>query len=112
MTAKPEVGEVVHYFDPKIVQRIGWTEGFGKRGKGPYAAIVSNDLGNGLSLLVLFPGVGGHQTENVAGPESDHGDKPYWDFRNASQKARAQKAFNEREAAKAEAEAAAAAAAE
>jgi hypothetical protein len=33
------------------MQRIGFTEGYGKRYDGPYAALVTNNIGDGCVLL-------------------------------------------------------------
>lgn len=62
---KPRVGSYVDYYNPRLMQRIGFTEGYGKRYDGPYAALVTNNLGNGCVLFVHFPGVAPMELENV-----------------------------------------------
>ena len=54
---KPRIGTFVDYFNPRILQKIGFTEGYGKRYDGPYAALVTNNIGNGVVLHVFLPGV-------------------------------------------------------
>lgn len=54
---KPRVGTFVDYYNSRLVQRIGFVEGYGKRFDGPYAALVTNNLGNGCVLHVFLPGV-------------------------------------------------------
>lgn len=54
---KPRVGTFVDYFNPLLMQRIGFTEGYGRRYDGPYAALVTNNLGDGCVLCVHLPGV-------------------------------------------------------
>lgn len=53
---KPRIGTFVDYYDPRLMQRIGMTEGAGGRFDGPYAALVTNNLGDGLVLMVYMPG--------------------------------------------------------
>lgn len=89
MAAKPTVGRIVHYFDPKLTSRIGWPEGYGGRGIGPYAAIVTNDVGAGLSLRVLFPEVEPLRLNAVPEKPEVDSDKPYWTWPTAIEKARA-----------------------
>ncbi len=66
---KPRVGTYVDYFNPRLMQRIGFVEGYGKRFDGPYAALVTNNLGDGCVLLVALPGVA--QMELAAVPHKD-----------------------------------------
>ena len=54
---KPRVGTFVNYFNPLLMQRIGFVEGYGGRFDGPYAALVTNNLGDGCVLLIHLPGV-------------------------------------------------------
>lgn len=101
---KPRIGSFVDYFNPRLMQRIGFTEGYGKRFDGPYAALVTNNLGNGCVLLVHMPGVTPMEIEDVP-----HKDKApifttpdgtnhtaangngYWDWQTGVQAARAAK---------------------
>ena len=62
---KPRVGTFVDYYSPLLMQRIGFIEGYGKRYDGPYAAIVTNNLGDGCALLVLLPGVTPMELDSV-----------------------------------------------
>lgn len=54
---KPRIGTYVDYYNPRLMQRIGFTEGYGKRYDGPYAALVTNNLGDGVVLMAFLPGV-------------------------------------------------------
>jgi hypothetical protein len=79
----PSIGRIVHFYDPKLTTRIGWGQGYGGRGTGPYAAMVVNDLGAGPELAVFTPGhVGGVRHINVK--HKDHVDRKedevYWEF--------------------------------
>jgi hypothetical protein len=100
--AKPAIGEFVHFYDPHLVMRVGFAEGYGGRGVGPYAAIVVNDQDSGLDLHVLYPAkqpafvqdkVRERPADDVLAKEAVP--KPYWDWTNASQKARAVKRASE-----------------
>lgn len=86
---KPTVGRIVHYYDPKIVQKIGWPDGYGGRGAGPYAAIVTNDVGSGLSLLILFPQAGPLAQDAVPEKPEVDSEKAYWTWPTSIEKARA-----------------------
>lgn len=98
---KPRVGKFVDYFNPKLMQRIGFTEGYGRRFEGPYAALVVNNLGHGLVLRVYLPGVNSiemddvaHKDEVVAGHDrfgSPQSEKGYWDWQSPIEAARAAK---------------------
>jgi hypothetical protein len=69
VAGKPRVGSFVDYYNPRLMQRIGFTEGYGKRYDGPYAAIVTNNIGDGVTLTVHLPGV--NPMELVAVPHKD-----------------------------------------
>ncbi len=98
---KPRVGKFVDYFNPKLMQRIGFTEGYGKRFEGPYAALVVNNLGAGLTLRVYLPGVSSmefeavvHKDEAVGGHDrfgAPQAEKGYWDWQSPIEAARAGK---------------------
>lgn len=79
---KPTVGRIVHYFNPAILGRVGLNLGYDGRGEGPYAALVVNDIGAGLSLLVFFPGLTPIPVSGV--PHLDDielvKDKGHWDW--------------------------------
>jgi hypothetical protein len=62
---KPRVGTFVDYFSPLFMQKIGFTEGYGKRYDGPYAALVTNNLGAGCVLTVFLPGASPMELEAV-----------------------------------------------
>lgn len=96
-TAKPLVGEIVHFYDPPLLKRMGFHEGYGRRGIGPYAALVVNDLGTGLELQVFFPQLQPTFTQSKIPEKSEGTEKPYWDWTSAIQKARAQKRLKEDE---------------
>lgn len=101
---KPHVGTFVAYYSPQLMQRIGFTEGYGGRYEGPYAALVTNEIGAGCTLLVFLPGVAPvelsavpHKDEAPAFVESDGTNRPapsqkgYWDWQTGTQAARAAK---------------------
>ena len=101
---KPRIGTFVDYYNPRLMQRIGFTEGYGKRYDGPYAALVTNNLGHGLTLRIYFPGVSSVELESVPhkekAPEHVTGDgtnhpaqngNGYWDWQSPIQAARAAK---------------------
>lgn len=102
----PRLGEQVHFFDPKIVGKVGWTTGFRGRGNGPYLAIVTNETSPGkqgrLDLAILMPQAGGgvqFVVDVPYNPEGEDGttatdvprDSSYWDFADDLAKARAVK---------------------
>lgn len=100
---KPRIGTFVDYYDPRILQRIGMTEGAGKRYDGPYAAVVTNNVGNGLTLFVYMPGWAPVERRDVPHKDSaaafvatdgtNHPTKnnEYWDWQTPIQSARAAK---------------------
>lgn len=91
----PGLGEQVHYFDPKVTTRIGWTNGYANRNEGPYLAFVTNDnCGAGfVDLTVFLPGVPPFIVNRVPGPDAVRtAEQVYWDWKNPAQKARASKA--------------------
>lgn len=101
---KPRVGTFVDYFNPQLMQRVGFTEGFGKRYDGPYAAIVANNLGDGLVLKVFPPGIDAmefadvpHKDRAPAFVALDGTNHPasngngYWDWQSPIHAARAAK---------------------
>jgi len=67
---KPRVGTFVDYFNPRLMQRIGFVEGYGKRFDGPYAALVTNNLGDGCVLFVFLPEVAPMEIKDV--PHKDN----------------------------------------
>lgn len=108
---KPRIGTYVDYFNPRLMQRIGFTEGYGKRYDGPYAALVTNNLGNGLTLLVHMPSVTPmeltavpHKDKALAFVAQDGTNHPaangngYWDWQSPTQAARAAKELKSGEA--------------
>lgn len=107
---KPRVGTYVDYYNPLLMQKIGFTEGYGKRADGPYAAVVTNDLGHGCTLLIHFPGVTPVELEAVphkdkapAYANTDGTNHPaqngngYWDWQSPIHAARAAKEIKETE---------------
>ena len=87
---KPRVGTFVDYFNPEIMQRIGFTQGYGDRYDGPYAALVINNLGADLVLRVYLPGVNSIEFSQV--PHANDvktdvrtGKKAYWDWQSPEQ---------------------------
>ena len=88
---RPEVGEQVRYFEPSLLKKIGYGRGWGGRGIGPYVAIVTNDLGDGLTLFLLLPMTPGHCVEKIKHKDDAVNDQPYWDWIDPLQKARAVK---------------------
>lgn len=107
---KPRIGTFVDYFNPRLMQRIGFTEGYAKRYDGPYAAIVNNNLGDGLTLLILLPGVAPmelaavpHKDNAPAYVSTDGTNHPasngngYWEWQTPIQAARAAKEIKDAE---------------
>ncbi len=101
---KPRICDFVHYYNPRLTQRIGFVEGYGKRFDGPYAALVTNNLGNGLTLEVHLPGVAPmeladvpHKDKAPAFISQDGTNHPaqngngYWDWQSPLHAARAAK---------------------
>ena len=108
VAGKPRIGTFVDYFNPQIMQKIGMTEGAGKRYDGPYAALVTNNLGDGLVLTVYMPGWA--PLEQVDVPHKDKAPaftsldgtnhpasitKGYWEWQTPIQAARAAKELKE-----------------
>jgi hypothetical protein len=93
VAGKPRIGAVVHYFNPKIITRVGWTLGYGGRAAGPYVAIVTNNLGDGLSLYILFPGIIPVSLDAVVYEDAvtDKTEKGYWTWAQPIDAARAAK---------------------
>lgn len=102
---KPRIGTFVDYFNPRLIQRIGFIGGYGGRADGPYAALVTNNVGDGCTLMVFLP-QGPSSMEVVAVPHKDAApafvaqdgtnhpqstDKGYWDWQSPTQAARAAK---------------------
>lgn len=104
---KPSVGEVVYFYDPDLINKIGFAEGYGGRGIGPYAALVVNDHDGGVDLYVLYPAKQPAFVQDKVRFKPDDAEiakeahpRPFWEWTNASQKARAAKRAAEAEAAK------------
>jgi len=108
---KPRIGTFVDYFNPRLMQRIGFTEGYAGRQEGPYAALVTNNLGDGCTLLVHLPSVAPMELEAVphkdkapAFVSTDGTNHPasngngYWDWQSPIQAARAAKELKSGEA--------------
>ena len=95
---QPHVGSVVHFYNPKLLTGVGMGSGHEGRGEGPYAAIVSNEIGAGLSLAVLFPGIIFHARQvphkDSLNSQSSNG---YWDWAKPTDAARAAKELAEHE---------------
>lgn len=94
----PLITEMVHFYDPHLVSRIGFAEGYGGMGKGPYAAVVVNNQSEGLDLFVFYPAKQpAFVQEKVRFRPSDEDlakeavPKPYWDWTSPTQAARAAK---------------------
>lgn len=108
---KPRVGTYVDYFNPRLMQKIGMTEGAGKRADGPYAALVTNNLGDGLTVTVFMPNWAPleqtdvpHKDKAPAFVSQDGTNHPasngngYWDWQYPSHAARAAKELKSGEA--------------
>jgi hypothetical protein len=79
MTSHVKIGQSLHYFNPAIQQKIGWTDGYGGRGAGPYHCVCINNLGSGLTLLVYFPGMTPMQLDAIPFEDDPQlKDKGYW----------------------------------
>jgi hypothetical protein len=80
MTSAPQVGEIVHYHCPAMLSRVGLTVGYAGRGEGPYAALVTHNIGNGLTLTVFFPGITPLEVASVPHEthKDDFKDKGFW----------------------------------
>lgn len=108
---KPRIGTFVDYYNPRLMQRIGFTEGYGKRYDGPYAAVVTNNIGDGLVLMVYLPNVAPmelaavpHKDNAPAYVSTDGTNHPasngngYWDWQTPIQAARAAKEVKDAQA--------------
>lgn len=105
---KPNIGEIVHFYDPHLPSRIGFANGYGGRGAGPYPGIVVNDRDGGLDLFVMYPDRQPPITQEKVRVRPEDADlakeavpKAYWDWTSNTQKARASKRAAEAEATKA-----------
>jgi hypothetical protein len=79
MAQKATVGRIVHFYDPRITKRIGWNQGYGGRGEGPYAALVTNDIGDtGLTLWVFPPDVAAQAVKGILHKDEAAPGNPYW----------------------------------
>lgn len=94
---KPRVGDPIDFYDPELVKKIGFHNGYGMRGAGPYAGIVVNDNRpvDELDIYVFYPDLQpAFVREKVkCKPEEGEPVKAYWDFRDPAQKMRAVKAL-------------------
>jgi hypothetical protein len=108
---KPRIGTFVDYFNPRLMQRIGFTEGYAGRQEGPYAALVTNNIGDGCTLAVHLPGVQPmelaavpHKDKAPAFVSTDGTNHPasngngYWDWQTPLHAARAAKELKSGEA--------------
>lgn len=92
MKLKPALGEQVHYFDPSLATKAGFMTGYGGRKTGPYVAIVTNDLGSGLTLALLLPEYQPFSSfKGLPHKDDAQTNQPYWDWKDPLQKGRAQK---------------------
>ncbi len=100
---KPGIGDPVYFYDPELIKKIGFHHGYAMRGDGPYAGLVVNDNrpGDELDVYVFYPDLQpAFVREKIrCKPETGEPTKPYWDFRDATQKARAVKALAAKKAA-------------
>lgn len=90
---KPRIGTYVDYFNPKIIFKTGMALGYDGRGEGPYAALVTNNVGNGITALVFYPDWAPLSYRNLAhkGDANDKTENGYWDWQTPIQAARAAK---------------------
>ena len=89
---KPSIGEQVHYFDPTLATKAGYATGYGGRKAGPYLAFVTNDIGSGLTLVLMLPEYPPFSSfKGLPHKDDAQPNQPYWDFKDQLQKARAQK---------------------
>lgn len=111
VAGKPRVGTFVDYYNPQLAQRIGFIEGYGGRYDGPYAALVTNNIGDGLTILAYLPGVTPmefrsvpHKDNAPAFVATDGTNHPgasgngYWDWQNFAQAMAAAKELKRAEA--------------
>jgi hypothetical protein len=99
MTAKPRMGDKVHYYDPKMTGRVGLSTGWRGRGTGPYLAIVTNERleDSKLDIALFLPQAGGGVIfmldieEKPFLKDDEEAKKPYWDWADTISKARAMK---------------------
>ena len=91
--AKPSLGEQIHYYDPSLLKKVGFGRGYDGRKDGPYLAIVTNDIGAGLALLLCLPMTPPFSVRVLYNKDDTkrRPDDPYWEWTSALQKARAQK---------------------
>ncbi len=105
---KPRIGTYVDYYNPRVTQRIGYVEGYGGRADGPYAALVTNNLGDGCTLTVFMPGAAPAELTSVPHKDKapafiahDGTNHPaqngngYWDWQSPLHAARAAKEVKE-----------------
>ncbi len=97
---KPRIGTYVDYYNPRLMQRIGFTEGYGKRYDGPYAALVTNHLPEVAPMEIRdVP----HKDKAPAYATLDGTNHPgqsgngYWDWQTNVQAARAAKELKDSE---------------
>jgi len=112
VAGNPRILTFVDYFNPRLTQRIGFIEGYGGRYDGPYAALVKNNIGDGLTLEVFLPGVASaeltsvpHKDKAPAFVATDGTNHPapsgngYWDWQSQTQAMRAAKELKQEDAA-------------
>ena len=103
---KPHVGSFVHFYNPKLLTGVGMGQGQEGRREGPYPALVTNDIGDGLHLLIFFPDVTFNARQiphkDALNASTANG---YWDWRSPADAARAAKELAEHERVKAKASA-------
>lgn len=79
--SKIPVGSAVQFFDAKIQTKMGWNNGYGGRGKGPYAAIVIGHGGKDdefLTLQVFAPEVPTWQEKLVPARSGEEDQVRFW----------------------------------
>ena len=92
---KPNMGDQVNYYDPKMTGRVGLTTGWRGRGTGPYLAFVTNEKveGDKLDLAIMMPQSGGGVMfvvdvgEKYETLNDRPADRPYWDWASPLAKA-------------------------
>ena len=93
---KPEIGEQVNYYDPTLATKAGYATGYGGRKAGPYLAFVSNDIGAGLTLVLMLPEYPPFSSfKGLPHKDDAQPNQPYWDWKSGIQKARAVKRLEE-----------------
>ena len=95
---KPRIGSFVHFFNPKLLTGVGMGTGHEGRGEGPYPALVTNNIGNGLHLVIFFPGTifDAQQIAHKDGVNANSSNG-YWDWAKPTDAARAAKELAEHE---------------